>query len=55
MIKKAVGRPKIAESKKRKIYICINCTSDEKKMIEQKAKERKIKRSALIRMAVAKI
>lgn len=55
MIKKAVGRPKIAESKKRKIYICISCTSQEKKMIEQKAKERNIRRSAFIRMAVASI
>jgi hypothetical protein len=55
MKKKSVGRPRIAESKKRKVYVCISCTVDEIKMIERKAKEMKVRKSTLIRLAVEKI
>ena len=55
MKKKSVGRPRIAESKKRKINICISCTEDELKMIERKAKQNKVRRSTMIRMAMEKI
>jgi hypothetical protein len=60
MIKKqttvrTIGRPRIAESKKRKVYVCINCTESELKMIDRKAKEYNLRRSALVRMAIEKI
>jgi hypothetical protein len=55
MKKNKVGRPAIAESKKRSEYICVSCTKQELSDIKRKAKEYNVRRSALIRMALKKI
>lgn len=52
MLKRSVGRPRIAESKRRKVYVCISCTESELKLIRRKAKEHNVNQSSLIRMAV---
>jgi len=54
MKKNKVGRPAIAESKKRNIYVCISCTKDEVTKIDRKAKQYDTTRSEVIRMAIEK-
>jgi hypothetical protein len=52
MKKKAIGRPRIPEKQKRKMYICFGCTASELKAIERKAMEINMTKSSFIRLAV---
>lgn len=50
--KKRMGRPPIAESKKRKIYISFTCSISESDNIKRKAKKLNTTQSDFIRQAV---